>query len=87
MKKLVPRLDRESLRIEIELLRKLKSPTNFELILMRMLEYEDSKRISFEDLFILVQKYKDSFKKPNEDVFVNCLKTQQDKKVYLYNNL
>lgn len=54
---------------------------------MRMLEYEDSKRVSFEDLLILVQKYKDGFKKPNEDVFVNCLKTQQDKKVNLYNNL
>ena len=46
-----------------------------------MLEYEDSRRISFEDLLVLVSKYKDMFKKPNEDVFVNCLKTQQDKKV------
>lgn len=75
MKKLVPRLDRESLRIEIEILRKLRQPTNFELILIRMLEYEDGKRIQFEDLLVLVSKYKDSFKKPNEDVFVNCLKT------------
>lgn len=51
-----------------------------------MLEYEDNKRISFEDLLTLVSKYKDMFKKPNEDVFVNCLKTQQDKKVMIYIN-
>ncbi|CAD8098168.1 unnamed protein product [Paramecium sonneborni] len=80
MRKLIPRMDRESLRIEVEILRKLKSPSIFEQILTKMLEYDDQKRVSFDELLILVSSYKDLFKKPNEDVFVNCLKTQQDKK-------
>ncbi|CAD8085666.1 unnamed protein product [Paramecium primaurelia] len=80
MRKLIPRLDRESLKIEVEMLRKLKQPSIFEQILIKMLEYDDQKRISFDDLLQLLSSYKDLFKKPNEDVFVNCLKTQQDKK-------
>ncbi|CAD8157432.1 unnamed protein product [Paramecium octaurelia] len=80
MRKLVPGLDRESLRFEVEILRKLKSPSIFEQILIKMLEYDDQKRVSFDDLLQLISSYKDLFKKPNEDVFVNCLKTQQDKK-------
>lgn len=50
MRKLIPRLDRESLKIEVEMLRKLKSPSIFEQILTKMLEYDDQKRLSFEDL-------------------------------------
>lgn len=54
MKKLQPRIDRESIKTEVELLKKLKSPTPFERLLQKMLEFEDSKRISFEDLFALI---------------------------------
>lgn len=80
MKKLQPRIDRESLKTEVEMLKKLKQPTFLDSVLVRMLEYDDNKRITFDDLYELVGQASESFKQPNEDVFVNCLRTQQDKK-------
>lgn len=74
MKKLQARIDRESLKTEVELLRKLKNPSLLETVLSRMLEHEERRRITLQELLLLLDEHRSSFKQPNEDVFVNCLK-------------
>lgn len=50
MKKLVPRLDRDQIKQETENLKKIKNPSPMEVVLLKLLEPDDSARGSFEEL-------------------------------------
>ena len=59
MKQLKPRIDRETLKNELEILKKIPNPSSLEVILVKMLESDYRKRISFEDLFNQISNMKD----------------------------
>lgn len=80
MKKLVPRLDREGIKKEVESMRRSKQGSYLEQVLVRMLESDESKRMSFEQVYEVLGREKGRFKQPKEDVYVNCLKTGKERK-------
>jgi len=50
MKKLMPRIDRDQIKVEGENMRRLKNPTPFEVLLGKMLEYHETDRPNFSEL-------------------------------------